>query len=223
MSDPVARQGREPSFWQQCSPCPVPWFWKPLLWTYGFSVASGFICYHRLVHATSRVTVCGAGRLTPGQAYIYSCWHDRFPIYLSSLPRLAGQVWMVLPSWSTQPMRIFALWSGVERIVHGATGHRGAEAKAELIQELRQGRSTVFLPDGPSRDPRKLRKGILEMALATGLEIVPMRPKASREIRLPTWDRKRPFSRIEIDYGTPIRVIRVDDPTLDAVSAALSG
>jgi len=202
--------------------------WHALVWIYGISVGALFGFYFRLVHASSRITVSGEEGLDEKRGYFFTCWHDRFPIYLATLPRHEGQVWMIHPSDRMQPMRQLALWSGVKEIVSGATGQQGREAAGRLVRALSEGgsTSTVFLPDGPNSDPRKLRNGILHMAHQSGLAIVPMHLEASRALRLPTWDKKAvplPFTRIELRYCAPLPARAPSDRRRAALTAALDG
>jgi lysophospholipid acyltransferase (LPLAT)-like uncharacterized protein len=212
------------SFWTRYSVDDVPGVWKPLFWIYSYFFAVVLFLYFRVVRLTSRVTIRGQ-HPDRGGCYFFTCWHDRFPIYLAAQPRQAGQVWMVLPAWYMKPMHLLARWSGVEELVHGATGYGGREAQKRLVAKLTPGRSTVFLPDGPFSNPREPCKGILYMSIDSGLAIVPMKLRASRAFHLRTWDQKAvplPFSRIEIQYGTPIRVKGVNEEALEALRAALN-
>jgi len=204
----------------------VPGVWKPLFWWYSYSVAVVLFLYFIMVRATSRVAICGKKHLDRNKYYLFACWHDEFPIYLATWPRHTGHVWMVLPAWYMKPMHLVALWSGVAELVYGGTGFDGVEAARKLVTRITQGHSTVFLPDGPFCNPRELRKGILHMALESNALIAPMKLQASCVLRLRTWDRKvvpLPFSRITIEYGTPIRVTEVNKEAMEVLRSALNG
>jgi len=216
---------KQETFWTRCSVDEIPGRWQPLFWLYSYSVAAGFFLYYAIVSATSRVRIHGQEHLDRGRGYLFTCWHDRFPIYLATRPRHDGQVWMIFAAWYMKPMHILACWSGVTELVYGATHHSGVEAAKILVGKLAPGRSTVFLPDGPFSRPRQVRKGLLHMARDSGLAIVPMKLQASRELRLRTWDRKAvplPFCRIELRYGPPIQVTAVNTEALAALEAALA-
>jgi lysophospholipid acyltransferase (LPLAT)-like uncharacterized protein len=222
MNDSAVDSGK--SFWTRYSVGEVPKAWKPIYWMYSICLAAAMFLYFRIVCATSRITVQGRESLDVESDYFLSCWHDSFPTYLATCPRHVGHVWMVFSAWYMRPMHILALWSGVEDLVFGATGHDGKQAAGRLVAKLGSGHSTVFLPDGPFCNPREPRKGILFMARDSGLAIIPMKVATSRAMHLPTWDRKvipLPFSRIEIQYGNPIRVSEVNKDTLETLRVSL--
>jgi lysophospholipid acyltransferase (LPLAT)-like uncharacterized protein len=202
----------------------VPGWWQPPFWIYSYAAAGALFLYFRLVRLTSRVTLRGGQQLEREEPYVFACWHDQFPLYLGAQPRHPGEAWMVLPSWYMKPMHLLARWSGVEELVHGASGHHGGALK-RLVEKLAAGRSTVFLPDGPFDRPRQAHTGILYMSRDSGRAIVPIRMSASPVVRLNSWDRKivpLPFSRIEVDYGPPIRVAEVSSEALADLTAALN-
>ena len=67
----------------------------------------------------------------------------------------------------------------------------------------------MVLPDGPAGPARVLKRGILYLALASQVPIVPLRITASRSVTLSTWDHKQyplPFSRLRIQVGDAIAV-----------------
>ena len=54
-----------------------------------------------------------------------------------------------------------------------------------------------------------MKKGVLHLAVQSGVAIMPMRVTASRYIRSWAWDRKMhplPFARIRVEFGTPMMV-----------------
>jgi lysophospholipid acyltransferase (LPLAT)-like uncharacterized protein len=194
----------------------VPSLLRPLLEVYGYAFASLMYAYLVLLRWTVRVEIEGAENLSAGANYIFCLWHESVPIcFLSLLPPRAvlwrGRhfSWMQHPSLYMKPIHVLLRCVGVRRLALGSTGHGGRHAAEELVHHLGQGFSTVLLPDGPGGPPRVLKHGVLHIASASGVPIVPLRLSASRTIRWPAWDRKQfplPFSRLRIRIGLPIRV-----------------
>ena len=97
------------------------------------------------------------------------------------------------------------------RVVLGSGGEEGREAAATLVRLLREGWSTVILPDGPSGPARALKKGLLHIALESQVPIVPVRFRVERALRWWSWDRKSiplPFSQINVVFDEPVIVTK---------------
>ena len=129
------------------------------------------------------------------------------------------------PPWYTKPVAVLLNLIGVQRFVLGSTGHDGRRAADELVTYLNEGYSTLIAPDGPSGPARTLKKGVLHMALQSGVPIVPLRVAATRCLRSKSWDRKMqplPFSTIHVVVGSPIVVTTSTfEATFDQLTLAL--
>jgi lysophospholipid acyltransferase (LPLAT)-like uncharacterized protein len=104
--------------------------------------------------------------------------------------------------------------------VRGSSTRGGAGALRALIKLGRSGKDLVVTPDGP-RGPRQVAKlGIVQLAKATGLPIVPLAFACSSRQLFSSWDHfmvPYPFSRGLFLYGKPMFVSREGDgPTLEA-------
>ena len=200
----------------------MPTVLRPIVRAYGHIGSAGLSAYFSFVHATSTITVENEALGSANQPRIYCHWHEAafvYPCVYSQMPHL---VWMQHPSWYMAPVHGVLERAAVAGIVFGSTGNGGRAAAESLVAAMRGGRSTVILPDGPEGPPHQMRKGVLHIALATGLPIVPMRFELSSFVRLPGWDRKLvplPFGRIHVVYGAPVHP-RAE--RLDAAIAALS-
>jgi lysophospholipid acyltransferase (LPLAT)-like uncharacterized protein len=116
---------------------------------------------------------------------------------------------MAHPAWYTKPVTVLLNLLGVQRFIIGSTGNDGRQAADELVTYLKDGYSTLIAPDGPRGPARSLKKGILHVALQSGVPIVPLRISATRCFRTNSWDRKKqplPFSTIHVDVGSPMVV-----------------
>ena len=104
--------------------------------------------------------------------------------------------------------------------VRGSSTRGGAGALRSLIKLGRSGKDLAVTPDGP-KGPRQVAKlGVVQLAKATGLPIVPLAFACSTKRRFSSWDRfmvPYPFSRGLFLYGKPMFVSREgDDVALEA-------
>jgi lysophospholipid acyltransferase (LPLAT)-like uncharacterized protein len=98
---------------------------------------------------------------------------------------------------------------GVRKIILGSSGHSGKEAAEQLVKYLREGYTTVLLPDGPSGPPFQMKRGILHISMQSNVPILPIRFESSPSITSQNWDRRKwpiPFSRITVHYGEPVQI-----------------
>ena len=183
---------------------------------YGYGLGFLWFGYLLVLRLSVAVRVTGAQGLSADSNYIFCQWHESGPLSLQGwTPRLPAylrhrpHVWMQHPAWYTKPVGVFLSLIGVRRFVLGSTGHGGRRAADELVIFLQNGYSTVIAPDGPSGPARILRKGVLHIALQSGVPIVPLHVSATRCFRSRSWDRKMqplPFSTINVVVGSPIVV-----------------
>jgi lysophospholipid acyltransferase (LPLAT)-like uncharacterized protein len=112
-----------------------------------------------------------------------------------------------------RPAHVVFRLMGAGHIVLGSSGEEGRRAANQIARLAAAGYSTTISPDGPYGPPRVLKKGVLHMALQSGVPIVPVTITSSRFIRLKTWDDKRlplPFSRIIVTVQEPVVVESCD-------------
>lgn len=160
-----------------------------------------------------------------GRRVIFACWHEQAflatrYIHRSFLAR--GMPFAILVSRSKDG----ELGARLARrlgasVVRGSASRGGTEGLRRLYREIaRHGASAVFLPDGPRGPAYRVKPGAVVLAQAAGLPIVPLGFAASRSWRLSSWDRMqipRPFSRIGVVLGEPVRVpARLDSAGLEA-------
>ena len=199
---------------------------------YGYFLGSlWFVCL-LLLRLSIVVRVTGTQNLSVDSNYIFCQWHESGPLSLQGwTPRLPAYLrqrphaWMQHPAWYAKPVAVLLNLIGVQRLILGSTGHDGRRAADELVTYLKDGYSTLVVPDGPSGPARTLKKGVLHMALQSGVPIIPLRISASRCFRSKSWDRKMqplPFSTINVVVGTPIVVTtNTFDETFTALTQAL--
>ena len=108
------------------------------------------------------------------------------------------------------------------RAVRGSSRHGGRHALDQMIDALRAGGvSAGMIVDGPRGPARVAKQGVVLLARATGLPIVPGTWWARPLLRVGSWDRTivpLPFSRIAFAFAEPLFVLPDADP--DTVEAA---
>jgi lysophospholipid acyltransferase (LPLAT)-like uncharacterized protein len=186
----------------------VPLALRAPFYGYGYSLGIGLRAYLDLVHHTSTIEQLGREHLAASSNHIFCYWHEAAFLYPAVFHRVRDHALLQHPPWYMKPIHVFVALSGA-RLILGSSGHRGHKAAAALVGALREGHSTVILPDGPYGPLHALRKGILHIALQSGVPIVPLRFALTRFRRLGGWDRKiipLPFGRIRVTYADSIRV-----------------
>ncbi|MFA5940424.1 MAG: lysophospholipid acyltransferase family protein [Sinimarinibacterium sp.] len=145
-------------------------------------------------------------------AYILAIWHQNL---FAGILAQTGRRHVVIVSRSRDGEPVSALCRRLGHHVARGSSKKGdidkggKEAKDEMIDMLRAGVPGALTVDGPRGPAHVVKPGIIEMARATGLPIVPYLPLPSRYWALKSWDAFRlpkPFARIDIHYGAPVHV-----------------
>lgn len=194
----------------------VPLVFRGPFLVYGYVLGSLWFTFLLLVRLTIAVRVTGKQNVSADSNYIFCLWHESGPLSFQGwTPRLPSYIrqrphaWLQHPAWYTKPVAVLLGLIGVQRVVLGSTGHDGRRAADELVTYLKDGYSTVIAPDGPRGPARTLKKGVLHIALQSGVPIVPLHISATRSLQSSSWDKKRqplPFSTIRVVVGSPIVV-----------------
>ncbi len=204
----------------------VPAILLPMFYLCSYGYALICFAYAVMVHFTSKIVIEAEEHLASRPNYIFCHWHTYILFYFAVFIRHRSHAWMQHPLWFMKGTHLFLRLLGVEKIVLGSTGHHGHEAANLLVEFLRNGYSTVLLPDGPGGPPFIAKKGVLHIALQSGVPILPIRFHASRVIQLKTWDRKKwplPFCTIKGRYLEPIPVTNdTFDKAYNELTKALS-
>jgi len=210
----------------------VPLVFRGPFLVYGYLLGSLWFAFLLLLRLTVAVRVTGKQNIVADSNYIFCQWHESGPLSFQGwTPRLPAYLrhrphaWMQHPAWYTKPVAVLLSMIGVQRFILGSTGHDGRRAADELVTYLKGGYSTLIAPDGPRGPARTLKKGVLHIALQSGVPIVPMHISATRSLRSSSWDRKMqplPFSTIHVVVGSPIVVTTSTfDESLEALTHAL--
>lgn len=168
----------------------------------------------RAIHATCRVTTTGDANWRThespeGAGWIACLWHGTMlpPIWRH---RDRGAVALVSEHRDGEYItRVMSrLGFGLAR---GSSTRGGARGLRELLRAGRAGRTLAVTPDGPQGPREVVKPGPVVLASRSGLPIVPLGVGMSRAWRMSSWDRfsvPKPFARVHIRYGAPIRIPR---------------
>ncbi len=94
-------------------------------------------------------------------------------------------------------------------LVRGSSTRGGVAAFRDMLEVLRRGGEMAVTPDGPRGPAGTVKLGIVAAAQAASAAIVPVAAEASSSWRLRSWDGfgiPKPFARVRIVYGTPLRI-----------------
>jgi len=140
---------------------------------------------------------------------IFALWHsDQTALFNVKNPGMLN----VLISQSNDGEIIAAATESLGiKTVRGSKGRRGTEATLKLIEKLEQGENIAITVDGPKGPPKKVKKGIINIAKLSQVPIVPMcfDSKSRLFLRFKSWDGfKFPISPapVLVLYGEPIYV-----------------
>jgi lysophospholipid acyltransferase (LPLAT)-like uncharacterized protein len=162
-----------------------------------------------------------------GERVVWATWHDGIVL----LPLMVVQVHprfrpRVVLSWH-RDAEIAA--QAVQRF--GVAVTRGSESRGwmgavrGMLEGHARGEDLVVVPDGPRGPRHEAKAGVVQLARATRLPVVAIGIAAAPARCLRSWDRlqvPRPFARVALVVGAPIRVGRGDaSGALAAVQASL--
>ncbi len=95
--------------------------------------------------------------------------------------------------------------------IRGSTTEGGVQALKGAIRAIREGYKVNVTPDGPRGPRHTVQPGVIELARATGVPIIPVVFSCTRKKVFSSWDRfilPYPFSRGVFFYGPPFYVER---------------
>lgn len=186
----------------------------------------------RVVQLTGRREVRYAERrdaafAIAGGRVIYAVWHARLQMFWA-LPEVDAAHTYALASGHRDGRLIARMMERFGfRVITGSTSKGGAQALRDMIRVVRGGDKVVITPDGP-RGPRYVvQQGVVALARASGVPVLPVGVSGSRTRTLDSWDRMQlilPFARRVYVIGEPILVPKdADDlePHRLALAAAL--
>lgn len=188
----------------------IPWLFRPVYLGVALVLGSLLYLYYLFCRITSHISIEGPGSHDLSRHSIYCMWHESWWSYFVVFHRFRrSQVMISHPAAYMKPLHYVFQLMGLKYLLLGSSGEEGRKAVDNLAALVRNGLSTTISPDGPSGPRRTLKKGVLHLALQTGVPIVPITVTALRVIAFPSWDCKRhplPFNQIQVTVHETIFV-----------------
>jgi lysophospholipid acyltransferase (LPLAT)-like uncharacterized protein len=175
----------------------------------------------RTIAVTWRIEVVGddvmSRFLSTGESAVFSLWHGQLLPHIW-YHRNRGLAILVSEHRDGEIIARVARSLGYG-VIRGSTTRGGGRAILEVVSAVRAGRTVGITSDGPRGPAKKAAPGALIAAQRADAPLVPAVAWASSAWRLSSWDSfmiPKPFAKIRIAYGNPIKL--TDD---SARSAAL--
>jgi len=167
---------------------------------------------HKFLAASIRWEFVGR-RYRPGQEpYILSFWHARILMMPYAYRGWDGA--MLISEHRDGAFIADAVELMGISSLRGSSTRGGARALLEMIRLARKGRALGITPDGPKGPREVVQPGTVQLAMKSGLPIVPVCYASNRCWRVPSWDRfyiPQPFSRGVFVFGEPVFIAPKED------------
>jgi lysophospholipid acyltransferase (LPLAT)-like uncharacterized protein len=95
------------------------------------------------------------------------------------------------------------------QVLRGSSSRGGTKALRQMVRLLRGGTPIAVTPDGPRGPRQEMKLGPLLAAQMAGVPVIPVSAGTDRAWWFEGWDRfmvPKPFSRIRLKYGEPVRI-----------------
>jgi lysophospholipid acyltransferase (LPLAT)-like uncharacterized protein len=142
-----------------------------------------------------------------GRGFVYSLWHGEM-LPLLWLRRNEGARVLIGEHRDGEIIARIAESLGF-RTVRGSSSRGGERALLAIARALEKGEEVAFTPDGPRGPARVSQPGAMIAAARAETVILPVAVHARRAWRLGSWDRflvPKPFARVTVAYGDPLRL-----------------
>lgn len=142
-----------------------------------------------------------------GEQFIYVLWHGQLlPLLWAHRHR---NIAVIISEHRDGELIARVARSLGFRTVRGSTTRGAARALLAASREVEEGHCLAITVDGPRGPARVVAPGALVIAQRTAAPMLPACAGASRAWRLKSWDRfliPKPFARVVVAYGAPIRI-----------------
>ena len=167
-------------------------------------LAAGFL---RLLGASWRIRVTGDSPFED-VPFVGAIWHQGL---LAAAVLWKGRGVAVPVSRSRDGDQIDAVLQrlGFAESPRGSTSRGASSLLREMIRRVRRGQIIAVLPDGPRGPAAEAKPGVVALARAGDVRLVPVGIAASPAFRFGSWDRAMlplPFARVHCHYGEPLIV-----------------
>ncbi len=167
----------------------------------------------RLTWATARVTVIGRERARPvlerPEPFVLAFWHCQ--LFLMQYALAGRPVTALISRHGDGELIARTMARFGHAAARGSSTRGGAIALREALRIARSGGALAVTPDGPRGPAREVKPGVIELARAAGIPILPCALASRPCLRLRSWDRfevPAPFGRVAIAYGETVSVAR---------------
>jgi lysophospholipid acyltransferase (LPLAT)-like uncharacterized protein len=178
----------------------------------------------RLLGRTWRIGISGPDPFAPGTPFVAAIWH-RGLVVAASCWRDRGLAVPVSQSRDGDLVDRVLQRLGFAESPRGSSSRGASALLRAMIRRVREGQVVAMLPDGPRGPAGEAKPGIIALAAATGVPLVPVGIAAAPRLRLGSWDAAIlpwPFARVECRYGEPIHVPkRPDEAQVEALRRRL--
>lgn len=183
--------------------------------------------YIGLVHRTGRWELrcdpATARLIRARRPLIGAFWHGRMLMMAAAWHALLAELGMsqaLQPHVVSSDHRDGRLMARATRrfglaTVFGSTRQGRVSLLRAARRVIEQGQIAVFTPDGPRGPRMRAKPGVVRLAMATQVPIVPVTFAASNQRLLGSWDRfalALPFARGVLAFGAPLELERGGDP-----------
>jgi lysophospholipid acyltransferase (LPLAT)-like uncharacterized protein len=146
--------------------------------------------------------------------YLYAFWHAR----MLMMPRPFRKNWhgyMLISEHRDGAFIADAMHLLGIPTVRGSTTRGGARAMLKMVRAVKsENRHLGITPDGPKGPREEVQKGTVQLAMKTGLAMVPLCYATRCHWRASSWDRfyiPKPFTRGVFVFGEPVGVREGED------------
>jgi lysophospholipid acyltransferase (LPLAT)-like uncharacterized protein len=183
----------------------------------------GFLLYlySEMVSRTCRFSIEGVDILKQSindyTSLIFTSWHGMTMMLLGSMRKYIDPASISLFFPDDVSGKALAKWVqkiGIEAVLINLEGDSSLKMSRKLlgvIRDIKSGRSSMIHPDGPKGPAYNVKPGITAIARMTGAAIIPVGCYCRNAYHFPRWDRYSfplPFSKIQIQVGSPITISR---------------
>ena len=205
----------------------VPLLLKPLFW-FVMSLVGIQMYLQNVIHKNLiKIEYVGKENIDTTSNQIFSVWHENVALFFIAHRRFRKpNCWITFPLWYFAGVHVLQKIIGVKELAVGTSGIAGQKALKKVITRLKAGWSTFITPDGPHGPLKKVKHGVLQMSLQSGIPIIPIGFYLEKDWRSNSWDRKRypPIgSTLIVHYGKPVRVTKENyDIARELISAGMN-
>jgi len=147
---------------------------------------------------------------------IVAVWHQRFLPALAYVTKFRNFEPIVMISQSRDGELAARLAERLGLVpVRGSSTRGGAAALVAILKALKKNPAVIHIVDGPQGPKGVVKPGLISMAQMSGAVILPVFVSADRAWIMRSWDRflvPKPFSKVTIEWGSPLAVPQDLDP-----------